>query len=124
MFLFYATMQDIQFHAVERYVFIVWGMVAIFGWMLGGWPISPTGAVLGFVLLSLAGVLSGDRWGGALVGLLMGPMVAVAVIIALVTAWLTWRRWGQWRSPADFAFYPFLSIGVALTIGYQLVSPW
>jgi len=124
LFLFYATAQDIRSHTVERYVFIVWGIVAVAGWLAGAWPLSPTGAVLGFVLLGLAGVLSGDKWGGALVGLLMGPVVAVAVIVALLAAWLTWRRWGQWRSPADFAFYPFLSIGVALTIGYQLVSPW
>jgi hypothetical protein len=124
LFLLYATAQDIRSHTVERYVFVLWGAVAVIGWMLGAWTLSPTGAVVGFVLLGLAGVLSGDKWGGALVGLLIGPIVAVAVSMALLAAWLTWRRWGVWRSPADFAFYPFLSIGVALIIGYQLVSPW
>jgi hypothetical protein len=122
LFLLYATAQDIRHHHVERYVFVLWVTVAVIGGLVGAWPLSMIGAVVGYVLLSLAGVLSGDKLGGALVGALIGPIVAFAVALALVLAWLTWRRWGPWRSPADFAFYPFLSAGTAGIIGYQIIT--
>lgn len=118
-FLAVATWQDVRFHYVERWVFLAFGLQML----VLAWPPSIAGALLGYGLLWCSGAPSGDRLGAMLAGLVLGPVtVAVAVIIGLTVCAIWWSRDSLQRSPADFAFFPFLSIGVGGTVLYRIVE--
>lgn len=116
LFLLAASRQDARGRTVSRLLLLVWTLVGLGGAVLGAWAWSFAGVGLGFAILWLAGVPSGDRLGGAVAGGFLGLPVGYAAALALLGAWLGWRRWGSERSPADFAFYPFLLAGTATVI--------
>ena len=120
LFLLYATIQDVRNLAVERVTFLVWGLVAIIGWALDAWPLAWIAGLACFGLLSLAGTGRGDRLGGLFIGALMPSGAGFAVCIGLACAALYYRV--TRRPPEHVALYPFLSLGVAAMIGYQLVG--
>jgi uncharacterized membrane protein len=92
------------------------------GYMVGFWPLYLGGAFLGFGLIWIAGAPTGDRLGGAFIGLVLGDgLVVLVVMAALAVCFIWWVQWGSRRSPADFAFFPFLSIGVGGTVCYHLI---
>lgn len=117
-FLVQASLQDVRYHAVSRLTLLSWTVVGLAGSLAGAWSWSFLGAGLGFLLVTVAGAPSGDRFGAMVVGGYLGPSVGFAVALAVVLAFLRWRCWGTERSPADFAFFPFLlagAIGVILS---------
>ena len=119
LFLLYASIQDVRGLAVERFTFWLWGTVTLAGWFSGAWPFTWSSALVCFFALWVAGTGRGDRLGGLFIGGLLGPMGGIAVALGLVLALLV--CWRVRCSPNHIALYPFLSVGVAVMIGYQLV---
>lgn len=123
LFLAHATFQDVRCRAVYGVVFVFWSLVMVAGWALEVWELSGEGALLGFGLTWLAGLARGDRYGSAMVGALIGlDLAALSLLIAFAVAFIWWRSYGDERSPADFAFFPFLSAGVGAMVGYHIVE--
>lgn len=122
-FLAVATWQDVTEHVVERWTFVFAGLMLVAGFMAGFWPLHVGGALLGCALIWIAGAPTGDRLGAAVIGLVLGDgLVVLVVMAALACCFIWWVQWGSRRSPADFAFFPFLSIGVGGTVLYHAVD--
>lgn len=122
-FLAVATWQDLSEHVVERWTYFFAALMLVAGFMVGFWPLHVGGAILGYGLIWIAGAPSGDRLGAGFIGCVMGDgLVVIVVMAALSLAFIWWVQWGSRRSPADFAFFPFLSIGVGGTVAYQIID--
>lgn len=117
LFLLYATREDAEWLSIRPRTVGVWGAVALAGWGISAWPLHGWAALACCGLLAVAGVGAGDRWGGLLVGGLMGTAGSTAVGLALVLA--LGYCWRGRRAPAAVPFYPFLSASVGAIIVVQ-----
>lgn len=120
LFLLYATVQDIRYLAVKRYTVILWGAVAVIGWLAGAWPFDAVAGLLCFGTLWLAGTGRGDRLGGLLIGGLMGVSGIYAVCLALSGCLVYCVRTG--RVLHQVPLYPFLSATVAVIVGIMYIG--
>lgn len=114
LFLLAATRQDVRDRGVSRLTLLVWAAVALAGAVSGAWSVSLAGGAMAYLILWVAGAPSGDKLGSVLVGAYLGLAVGYALVVALGLAFAWWRGWGSRRSPADFAFYPFLLAGTSV----------
>lgn len=120
LFLLYACREDVERLSVRPLTLAVWAVVAGLGWWLGAWPVYGWSALGCFAVLWVAGVGVGDRLGGVLIGGLLGPSAFLAISLALVGAFAV--CWQYRRSPHALPLYPFLSLGVAGIIAYQVIK--
>jgi hypothetical protein len=120
LFLLSASREDVRNFAIRRVTVLLWSAVAVVGWWSGAWSLDVYGIVICGVMLWLAGTGRGDRYGGALMGGLMGPDAVYAITLALAGALLV--SWYRDRPTHALALYPFLLAGVSSIIGYRIIE--
>lgn len=117
LFLLSASREDVRDFTIRRVTVLLWSVVALVGWWTGAWFLDWYGAAVCGGMCWLAGTGRGDRYGGVLMGGLMGFDAIYAITLALIGAAIA--NWYHDRPFHALALYPFLLAGVSSIIGYR-----